>query len=137
MNLALTGHVCIFRTVRVLSSILFTLMAMVLPMAGAQRYICTLNMEFSGDVEDCPMNCCDCGDDHQSVPDCMVKADILPDAELPHLAQLPFLRPEMVVYLGISEADLSGISAPPVRSERHRDPPDPLKWYVKQQRLLI
>ncbi len=137
MNLALRVRVCIFQTVRVLSSILFALMAVVLPMAGVQRYICTLDMAFSGGAEDCPMNCCDCGDDPQNVPDCMVKADPLPDADFPNFAQIPYLKADEVIYLRLSVADLRGITASPVRLEHRRGPPDSREWYVKQQRLLI
>ncbi len=128
---------CIFQTVRVLSSILFALMTLVLPMAGVQRYICTLDMNFSGDVAGCPMNCCDCGGDPQNVPDCMVKADPLPDADFPNFAQIPYLKANEVIYLRLSVADLRGIDASPVRSEHRRGPPDSREWYVKQQRLLI
>ncbi len=112
-------------------------MAVVLPMAGAQKYICTMDMEFSGNIDDCSKNCCDCGDAHQTVPDCMVKANPLPDAEQPNLAQMPFLKADEVIYLRLSVADLRGIDTTLARSEHRRDPPDSREWYVKQQRLLI
>ena len=83
------------------------------------------------------MNGCDCGDDEQTVPDCMVKANPLPDAEQPNLAQSPNLKADEVIYLRLSVADLRGITASPARSERRRGPPDSREWYVKQQRLLI
>ena len=128
---------CIFQLVRVLSSILFALMAVVLPMAGVEKYICTMDMEFSGNIDECPMKCGDCCGDDSGVPDCMVKADVLPDAEMPNLAQIPFLKAEEVIYLRLSVADLRGIDASPVRAEHRRGPPDSREWYVKQQRLLI
>ncbi len=137
MNLALRRCVCIFHLVRVFSSILFAIMTLVLPMAAVQRYVCTLDMNFSGDVEDCPMNCCDCGDDHQNVPECMVKADPLPDADFPNFAQIPYSKSDEVIYLRLSVADLRGNTASPARSEHRRGPPDSREWYVKQQRLLI
>lgn len=112
-------------------------MAVVLPMASVQKFICTQDMKFSGNVADCSKNCCDCGDDHQSIPDCMVKAKVFPDAEQPNLAQMPFLRADEVIFLRLSVANLRGIDTSPVRSEHRRGPPDSREWYVKQQRLLI
>ena len=137
IDLAIAALACIFHSVRIFSSILFALMAMVLPMAGVEKYVCTVDMRFSGSPEDCPMNDCDCGDNDHSIPDCMVKADFLPDAEPPNLVQIPFLRADEVGYLRLSAVDLSGIDACFRRSECRRGPPDLLAWYVEQQRLLI
>ncbi|MFN5578591.1 MAG: hypothetical protein ACK49X_03135 [Akkermansiaceae bacterium] len=128
---------CIFQLVRVLSSILFALMTLVLPMAGVQRYVCTVDMEFSGNIDDCPMTGDDCGGEDSELPDCMVTTDLVPDAEPPNLWQIPFLRADEVIYLRLSVADLRGIDAAPARSEYRRGPPDSREWYVKQQRLLI
>ena len=111
-------------------------MALVLPMAGVQRYVCTVDMEFSGNIDDCPMTGDDCCKG-EGVPECMVEADLIPDAELPNLLQIPFLRADEVIYLRLSVADLRGIDAAPARSEYRRGPPDSREWYVKQQRLLI
>lgn len=133
----MTGLACIFRLVRVLSSILFALMAVVLPVAGVQKYVCTMDMEFSGDVDECPMTGGDCDGESQGPPDCMVKADFLPDAEPPNLAQIPFLKADEVIYLRLSAADIRGNDACAARSEHRRGPPDSREWYVKQQRLLI
>ena len=112
-------------------------MTLVLPMAGVQRYMCTLNMNFSGDAADCPRSCCDCGDDPQNVPDCMVKVVSLPDAVVPDFSQILFLKADEVIYLRISLVEWRGIDAFPTRFEFRRGPPDPREWYVKQQRLLI
>jgi hypothetical protein len=113
-------------------------MAVVLPMASVQRYVCTISMNFSGNVKNCPMKGSDCcGGQNQEVPECMVKVQLLPDAENPHVDQIPFFRAEEVNFLRLTIVDLRSIDAFPVRSERHRAPPDPLEWYIKQQRLLI
>jgi hypothetical protein len=112
-------------------------MAMVLPMAGVQQYVCTMDMEFSGNIDDCPMNGDDCSGGGSELPDCMITTDLVPDAEPPNLAQIPFLRADEVIYLQLSELDLRGNDATPVRLELRRGPPDSREWYVKQQRLLI
>jgi hypothetical protein len=110
-------------------------MALVLPMASVQRYVCTISMNFSGNVKNCPMKGSDCceGKNHE-VPECMVKAQLLPDAVNPHVDQISFIRAEEVIFLRLTTADLKTIDALPAR---HRAPPDPLEWYVKQQRLMI
>jgi hypothetical protein len=127
---------CIFQLVRVLSSILFALMALVLPMAGVQRYVCTVDMKFSGKVTECPNQCGDCCKG-EGVPECMVEADLIPDAELPNLGQMHILPPDGFIFVRISAENLRQTDACSTRLEDHRDPPDPLDWYVKQQRLLI
>lgn len=79
----------------------------------------------------------DCGGEGSGLPDCMVKANPLPDAEQPNLDQIPFLKTDEVIFLRLSVADLRGIDTSPVRSEHRRGPPDSREWYLKQQRLLI
>jgi hypothetical protein len=111
-------------------------MALVLPMAGVQRYVCTVDMEFSGNIDDCPMTGDDCCKG-EGVPECMVEADLIPDAELPNLGQMHILPPDGAIFVRISAENLRQIDACSTRLEDHRDPPDPLDWYVKQQRLLI
>jgi hypothetical protein len=112
-------------------------MAVVLPMAGVERYVCTMDMEFSGNLDDCPMTGDDCGGGDHELPDCMVTTDLVPDAEPPNLAQIPFLKADEVIYLRISVTDLKANSTSPARMEHRRGPPDSREWYVKQQRLLI
>lgn len=133
----MTALACIFGLVRVLSSILFALMALVLPMAGVQRYVCTMEMEFSGNLNDCPMTEDECGGENSEIPDCMVATDLFPDAEPPNLAQILYLKADEVIFLRLSATDLRGMTFVPVRSEHRRGPPDSREWYVKQQRLLI
>jgi hypothetical protein len=137
LNLALKGSACIFQAVRALSTILFALMALVLPMAGVHKYLCARNIEFSGGSDDCPSNCCDCGGDHQNVPDCMVKADPIPDADFSGFGQISFLKAEEVIFLPLSALDLRGFDVFCAPLECGRAPPDQREWYVKQQRLLI
>ena len=96
-----------------------------------------MDMGFSGKVNECPMKCGDCCGDDSGIPDCMVKADPLPDAEMPNLDQIPFLKASEVSYLRLSVADLRGIDASPTRSEHLRGPPDSREWYLEQRRLLI
>lgn len=112
-------------------------MALVLPMAAVQRYVCTMEMEFSGNLNDCPMTGDDCGEENSEIPDCMVATDLVPDAEPPNLTQIPYLKADEVVYLPLSATDLRRTTIVPVRSEHRRGPPDSREWYVKQQRLLI
>lgn len=135
--LALGRCMCILRIVRVVSSILFALLALVLPMAGMQHYVCTMDIAFSGALTDCPMNGDDCDGESHGLPDCMVAAELLPDAEPPNLTQIYFLKAEDVTYLRLSLADLRGIDTFFDRIGQHRIPPDSREWYLKQQRLLI
>lgn len=136
IDLAMAVLACIFQLVRVLSSILFALMTLVLPMAGVQRYVCTVDMKFSGKVTECSNECGDCckGD---GLPECMVEADLIPDAELPSLGQIHILPPDGAIFVRISAENLRQTDACSTRFEDHRDLPNPLDWYVKQQRLLI
>lgn len=78
-----------------------------------------------------------CGEQDSGIPDCMVKIDLLPDAELPHLGHAAFLKADQVIHLRISASDLKRIYAFNVGFERCLELPDSLDWYVKQQRLLI
>lgn len=137
IQLALGGSVCILQAVRIISSILFAMMAVVLPMASVQRYVCTLSMEFSGKTDDCPMTVKDCCKENHEVPDCMVEAKFLPDAEAPNSGQIPYLKADEVVFLGLEIMALREIHPFPEYSQLHHAPPDSLEWYVKQQRLLI
>jgi hypothetical protein len=137
IKLALGGVACRFQAVRIISSILFAMMAVVLPMASVQRYVCTLSMEFSGKTDDCPMTAKDCCKENHEVPDCMVEAKFLPDAEAPNSGQIPCLKADEVVFLGLKIMVLREIHRFSEHSPSHRAPPDSLEWYVKQQRLLI
>ena len=137
IQLALGGSVCMFQAVRIISSILFAMMALVLPMASVQRYVCTLSIEFSGKTDDCPMTVKDCCKEKHEVPDCMVQAKFLPDGEAPNSGQVPCLKTDEVVFLGLEIMALREIHLFSERTQPHRAPPDSLEWYVKQQRLLI
>ena len=86
-----TGYIVPPLTMRLFSTILFALMAMVLPMAGVQHYFCTMSMAFVDGTGECPVEkkeCC--GEKHKpEKPDCMVSTKLLPNAEKSSPVQIP------------------------------------------------
>lgn len=126
---------------RLFSTILFALMAMVLPMAGVEQYFCTMSMSFVTGSNDCPVNeekCCGEKGKHEPVtPDCMVSSKLLPNAEKSMQLQIP-------AFCGWSFLPISAVEIFPnaeiitVSPERDRGPPDDLpRLYLVQRRLLI
>jgi len=120
-----------------LSSILFALMAMVLPMAGVQHYFCTSAMVFVDGANDCPVEKKDCcGKNHEQKPACMVSTKLLPIAEKSSPLQIP-------VAVAWSIAPASPVDLIPViwvgriPPEKDREPPDLPGLYLLQSRLLI
>lgn len=127
---------------RVFSSILFALMAVVLPMAGVPQYFCTMTMAFVDGAEECPVNeekdCCGKeGETRDEAPGCMTVAKVLPHADLTAPTQIPAMDTEgifiEVVSFGGFPADRFETIHPPHR----RGPPDPRRIYVVQRKLLI
>lgn len=135
--LALRYMTCNFSAVQVLSSILFALMAVVLPMAGMQQYVCVMGMEFSASVDDCPMTEKDCENRDREIPDCMIASDLIPDAELPSLGQISVWNADQFHFLRLDIEELVGADSVKNLEEFDRGPPDVVELYVKQQRLLI
>jgi hypothetical protein len=124
---------------RLLSSIVFAVMALVLPVAGVQKQFCTILMTYVDGADQCPVkkeDCCgkkDCG----KPADCMVASKLLPNAEKASPAKLPpapenwtLLPPAMAFH--VSEIPVAGISPAPLRA-----PPDPPRLFLLQRRLLI
>ena len=127
---------------RVLSSILFALMAVVLPMAGVQQYFCTMTMAFVEAAENCPVDeeksCCEKETHKQSeAPICMTAAKLLPNADLTAPAQIPAIQTDGVFQELFVLADAPEDRFETVFPLRHRGPPDLRRMYVVQRRLLI
>ena len=125
---------------RLFSSILFTLMAMVLPMAGVQHYFCTSSMAFVDGADDCPVeknDCCGKKVEHKpTTPDCLVSTKLLPDAEKSSPLQIPLADAWSIVPA--SESDLSPtLRIEIISPEKDRGPPDLPGLYLLQRRLLI
>lgn len=125
---------------RLFSSILFALMAMVLPMAGVQHYFCTMTMVFVDGADDCPVETEDCcgkrGDHKPATPDCLVSTKLLPNAEKSSPLQIPMadawsIAP--VVAVDFFPVSLVEVISP----EKDRGLPDLPRLYLVQRRLLI
>jgi hypothetical protein len=124
---------------RLLSSIVFAVMALVLPVAGVQKQFCTVLMAFVEGADGCPAEKEDCcGKKNCSKPtDCMVASKLLPNAEKSSPAKLPpapsnwtFLPQPMA--FDMHEIPVVGISPAQLRA-----PPDPPRLFLLQRRLLI
>ena len=126
---------------RFCSSILFSLMAVVLPMAGVQRHFCTMSMAFVDSAEECPVkekDCCGETEKHAPLePDCMISAKLLPDAEKSGASSLPLASANWDM---LPVFDFHHAPAPEcvdALSERDRGPPGVSRLYLAQRRLLI
>ncbi len=124
---------------RFLSSILFALMAMVLPMAGVQHHFCTMSMAFV-DGEDCPVEEKDCCGEKNApkpaTPDCMISAKLLPNAEKYSPVHVPLAGAWII--LPVSTMDIvPAASKEAISPENDRAPPDRPRLYLVQRRLLI
>ncbi len=127
---------------RFLASILFALMALILPTAGVTRNFCTLSKAFVSESGECPMEgddcCCEKGKHEAPQSDCMIAAKPLPNADKSPAPHIPAADGAWIL-LPASLFDLP----PAVGSEislalRQRGPPvipDPL--YLTQRRLLL
>jgi hypothetical protein len=126
---------------RCFSTILFALLAMVLPMAGVQKYFCMVDMLCLGVAENCSVeqeDCCGPEDEPlKEKPDCFVFTKLIPDAEK---AAHPFV-PEVNacwMMLPVPRMDaLPGVIAIHEFSEKKRGSPDGVGLFLLQQRLLI
>jgi hypothetical protein len=127
---------------RFLASILFALMALVLPTAGITRNFCTMSMAFVSDEGKCPFDvedcCCKKEKRESPRPDCMIAAKPLPNADKSPAPHIPAADGAWVLL------PASGFDLPPAVCTEisvallQRDPPvipDPL--YLTQRRLLL
>lgn len=127
---------------RFLASILFALMAFILPTAGVTRNFCTISMGFVTEDGKCQVDgancCCKDGKQQSSQPDCMIAAKPLPNADktpAPHIpvtdSAYALLKVSPGCFPPTVEAIISAVLSlrgPPLI-------PDPL--YITQRRLLI
>ncbi len=125
---------------RLFSTILFALMAMVLPMAGVQHYFCTMSMAFVDGTGDCPVeekDCCGKKGEHEPInPDCMVSSKLLPNAEKSSPVQLPTADASSI--LPVTTIDLvPAFRVERISPEKDRGSPDIPRLYLLQRRLLI
>lgn len=125
---------------RLFSSILFALMAMVLPMAGVQHYFCTTSMAFVAGADDCPVEKNDCcgkkGEHPPTTLDCLVSTKLLPDAGKSSPLQIPLADAWSIVPA--SESDpFPTLRIEIISPEKDRGPPDLPGLYLLQRRLLI
>lgn len=126
---------------RCFSTILFALMTLVLPMAGVQKYFCTMSMAFVEGAESCPVeqkDCCKKEQNHQPTkPKCFVSAKLLPNADETIPVHLPAEDAQWCMVL-VSMADLQPvIVSANVFPEKEREPPDRTRLFLVQKRLLI
>ena len=125
---------------RLFSSILFALMAMVLPMAGVQQHFCTMTMVFLDGGSPCPTeskDCCGEKKTHKPLePDCMVSSKLIPNAEKSSPLQIP--AAEACCIAPICPVDIFLATKIAIISpELDRGPPDLPKLYWLHGRLLI
>lgn len=122
---------------RFFSTILFALFAMVLPMAGVQKFFCKVDMRCVGAVEGCPAEvdgCCDLEDEGpEEQPDCFVFTQLIPDAEK---ALSPFVA---AVSTGWVSLPVGGVGVVSVEYFPGVDgvPEDDGRLFLWQQRWLI
>lgn len=124
---------------RLYSSILFALMAAVLPTAAMQKQFCTLAMVFVDSPDDCPIqkkDCCGKTESHKPA-DCMVTAKQLPNAEKFSHPDLPSMPSEWTWLPLPASVPKTAISLRKFSPETLRDPPDALRLFLIQRRLLI
>lgn len=124
---------------RLLSSIVFAVMALVLPVAGVQMQFCTVLMAFVEGADGCPAEKEDCcGKKDCSKPaDCMVASKLLPNAEKPSPAKLPPVPANWTTLPQPMAFDVPGIPVVGISPAPLRAPPDPPRIYLLQRRLLI
>lgn len=122
---------------RLLSFMLFALMAMVLPMAGVQHYFCTSAMVFVDGANDCPVEkkkCC--GKNNKEKSDCLVSTKLLPNGEESSPLQIPVAGAWSIA--SVSPVDLIPvIRVGRISPEKDRGPPDLPGLYLLQSSLLI
>lgn len=125
---------------RSLSSILFLLMTLVLPMAGVQRYFCTVDMAYVDGEAKCLVetkDCCKTEKHSPAKPECMVVAKLLPNAEKSSPLQVPVALVACVIPNSVVSLE------PPVYNETGfspevlRGPPQRERLFLAFERLLI
>jgi hypothetical protein len=126
---------------RGISTTLFALMAVMLPMAGVQHYFCTMSMTFVSNGNECPVetkDCCGKTEKHKPVdPDCMVVAKLLPNAETPSPFQVPGATGIWSMLSVSMDALAPGERVGRISPEKDRGPPDRHRLFMEHQRLLI
>jgi hypothetical protein len=124
---------------RLISSIVFAVMALVLPVAGVQMQFCTVLMAFVEGADGCPAEKEDCcGKKNCSKPaDCMVTAKLLPNAEKSSPAKLPPAPVNWTIVPQPMAFDLQEIPAVDISQAPLCAPPDPPRLFLLQRRLLI
>jgi hypothetical protein len=126
---------------RCFSFILFAAMAAVLPMAGLQRYFCTMNMEFVNSAEDCSKeekSCCAKKEKHEpTAPDCMASAKLLPNANKSTPVQIPAADGVWAMVPVVIREFVPARCVERVFPEKERGPPDGSRLFIAQRRLLI
>lgn len=127
------------KRMRLFSSILFAIMAVVLPVAGVQKQFCTMAMAFVDGSDVCPArknDCCGKKDSHKP-EDCMITAKLLPNAEKSSPASLPAM-PSAWTWLSIPVFDtITELSVRKISPEPPRGPPDPPRLFLIHRNLLI
>lgn len=124
---------------RILSSIVFAIMALVLPVAGVQRQFCTMLMAYVEGADDCPAQKKDCcGKRDCSKPaDCMIASKLLPNAEKSSPAKLPPVPENWTILPPPIAFDVLEIPPVGISPAQLRAPPDPPRLFLLQRRLLI
>ncbi|QTN33177.1 hypothetical protein HZ994_12920 [Akkermansiaceae bacterium] len=116
-------------------------MSAVLPLAGVQRYFCTMNMEFVQGADDCPAepkSCCAKKEKHKPTePDCMASAKLLPNADKHTPIHIPSADGVWETIPVTFQDSMPTRLAGPVYVETERAPPDRSGLYADFRRLLI
>ena len=127
---------------RLFSSILFALMAFVLPMAGMPHHFCTVITAFVEDPNGCQLDedeeCCKRDAETPSnPPECVVPAKMIPDAE----PTIPFQTPDLETDGIFQEVRFSPAATPSffevIAPHCLRGPPDLSRTYAVHCRVLI
>lgn len=122
---------------RCFSFILFVAMSAVLPLAGVQRYFCTMNMEFVEGADDCTREAKSCCGKKHMEPDCMMSAKLLPNADKHSPLQLPAADGVWAMVPVLMEECFPPRCVGRVFPEKERGPPDRARLFIVQRRLLI
>jgi hypothetical protein len=123
------------------SSIVFAIMAVVLPVAGVQRYFCTMSMAFISDTNSCPVEKKDCcGNPKKQLPSepyCMVVAKLIPNAEKSGPMQIPAAIRDGSIIPGSMAGLVPSERAKLIAPQNDRGSPDRNRLFIEHQRLLI
>ena len=125
---------------RLLSSILFLLMTLILPMAGVQRYFCTMDMSNVRGEAKCLVetkDCCKPEKHSPAKPECMIVSKLLPNADKSSPLQVPAAFVVCLIPQTMPAIEPLAPIDPGFSQEVLRGPPKPERLFLTFERLLI